>query len=74
VVVNHSEKRFYTYEIRELEHYRSLGYADNESDDETWNNTHSATLEDYKLADDDNNLYTKEALDAFKKEDMEVEK
>lgn len=74
LVATDTDKRFYTHEIRELERYRALGCADSETDDETWNNTHSATLEDYKLADDDNNLYTKEALDAFKKEDMEVEK
>ena len=63
MVVNHSDKRFYTREIREREHYRALGYADSESDDETWNNIHSATLEDYKLADDYKLLYTQNALD-----------
>lgn len=58
-----TDKRFYTHEIRELERYRALGCADSETDDETWNNTHSATLEDYKLADDYKLLYTQNALD-----------
>jgi hypothetical protein len=46
------DKRFYTHEIRELERYRRLGIPDGvEPNDrgETWNNTHSAALEDYRI-------------------------
>lgn len=61
------DKRFYTHEIRELERYRSVGVPDGVSPDDdgaTWNNTHTATLEDYKLSSDRSLLYTPEALKA----------
>jgi hypothetical protein len=58
------DKRFYTHEIRELERYRALGIADNVQGD-VWNNAHTATLEDFKLKDDPNLLYTSEATDAY---------
>ncbi|MCC6973478.1 MAG: hypothetical protein IT322_05645 [Anaerolineae bacterium] len=45
--------RFYTHELREYVRYRRLGFPVGEpSGDggwEMWNNTHTATLEDYKL-------------------------
>ncbi|MBE5215239.1 S-type pyocin domain-containing protein [Pectobacterium sp. A535-S3-A17] len=61
------DKRFYTHEIRELERYRVLGVKDGVAPDdagETWNNTHTATLEDYKVKDDHTLLYTHDALQA----------
>ncbi|EPJ2808786.1 S-type pyocin domain-containing protein [Pseudomonas putida] len=61
------DKRFYTHEVRELERYRRLGIADDvnpDDDSETWNNTHTATLEDYGLSSDIELLYTPEALEA----------
>lgn len=65
------DKRFYTHEIRELERYRALGIADGvkpNDDGATWNNTHAATLEDYKLQDADELLYTPEAIAAENKQ------
>ncbi|EJU6082957.1 S-type pyocin domain-containing protein, partial [Salmonella enterica] len=62
-----TDKRFYTHEIRELERYRAVGVLDGVSPDDdgvTWNNTHTATLEDYKLSSDRSLLYTPEALKA----------
>jgi hypothetical protein len=48
--------RFYTHEIREYERYKALGFEhlpDNQIPDAyyVWNDTHTATLEDYKLSD-----------------------
>ncbi|MEX9771615.1 colicin-like bacteriocin tRNase domain-containing protein [Morganella morganii] len=60
-----TDKRFYTHEIRELERYRNLGIKDGvrpENGGEVWNNTHTATLEDYQLSSDKALLYTAEAL------------
>ncbi|WP_153787209.1 S-type pyocin domain-containing protein [Pseudomonas sp. EMN2] len=62
-----TDKRFYTHEIRELERYRRLGIADNMSpgiETGTWNNTHTATLEDYGLSSGFELLYTPEAVEA----------
>ncbi len=77
LVVTDIDKRFYTHELRELERFRVLGVADGvKPNDEgaTWNNTHAATLEDYKLKDDFELLYTPEAIDADKKQaDREYE-
>lgn len=60
------DKRFYTHELRELERFRALGVADGVKPDDgvTWNNTHAATLEDYKLKDSAVLLYTPNALEA----------
>ncbi|WP_063177423.1 hypothetical protein, partial [Serratia plymuthica] len=65
-----TDKRFYTHEVRELERYRNLGVKDGqltENEGEVWNNTHTATLEDYKLSSDDALLYTPDALDSVNK-------
>lgn len=65
------DKRFYTHEIRELERYRALGITDGvkpNDDGATWNNTHAATLEDFKLKDADELLYTPEAIVAENKQ------
>ncbi|HHJ0101308.1 TPA: S-type pyocin domain-containing protein [Yersinia enterocolitica] len=61
------DKRYYTHEIRELERYRNLGIKDGEVPEnkaEVWNNTHTATLEDYQLSSDETLLYTPEALNS----------
>ena len=61
------DRRFYTHEIRELERYRALGVPDGVAPDDdgaTWNNTHAATLEDFKLKESHDLLYTVEALEA----------
>ncbi|NJO03642.1 MAG: S-type pyocin domain-containing protein [Bacteroidia bacterium] len=43
------DKRFYTHELREYERYQALGIPDNVNDSKTWENAHSATLEDYQI-------------------------
>ncbi|WP_193786561.1 hypothetical protein [Kordia jejudonensis] len=48
------DKRFYTHEIREYDRYKNLGYEKTKNVDipeEVWNNTHTATLEDFKLSE-----------------------
>jgi len=65
------DKRFYTHELREFERFRALGVADGVNPDDegaTWNNTHAATLEDYKLKDASELLYTPDAVEADKKQ------
>lgn len=52
------DANFYTHELREFVRYRKLGYPDGEPPDSweaflLWNNTHTATLEDYGLTDAD---------------------
>jgi hypothetical protein len=67
--VTDTDKRFYTHEIRELERYRNLGINDGvitENYDEVWNNTHTATLEDYKINEKTQPLYTPEAEEAYR--------
>lgn len=62
------DKRFYTHEIRELERYRNLGVKDGEIPEnraEVWNNTHTATLEDYKVNERTQPLYTPEAEESY---------
>ncbi|MFZ5937728.1 S-type pyocin domain-containing protein [Pseudomonas sp. HS6-2] len=62
-----TDKRFYTHEIRELERFRALGLPDRirpEDRGEAWNNTHTATLEDYQLTSAFELLYTPEAIEA----------
>ncbi|TQI78526.1 S-type pyocin [Serratia fonticola] len=61
------DKRFYTHEIRELERYRALGVPDGITDDSVWNNAHTATLEDYKINEKSQPLYTPEAEEAYRK-------
>lgn len=48
--------KYYTHERRELARYRNIGIPDNvDPGYEVWNDAHTATLEDYGLADRDNN-------------------
>ena len=49
---------FYTHELREFERYKALGYetgvpVDPAAQHRLWNNTHTATLEEYGLRDAD---------------------
>ena len=68
-----TDKRFYTHEKRELARYRNLGIEDGEipvNRAEVWNNTHTATLEDYKLSSDENLFYSPEALKAAEQQEL----
>ncbi len=49
---------FYTHELRELERYKALGYetgvpGNPDAAHRLWNNTHTATLEEYGIRDSD---------------------
>ncbi|MBL0906727.1 pyocin [Pectobacterium carotovorum] len=73
LAVTDTDKRFYTHEIRELERYRNLGIKDGvvpSNQGEVWNNTHTATLEDYKINERTESLYTPEAIKASEEQDM----
>jgi len=57
---------YYTHECREYQRYCNLGWetgapADNIEAHELWNNTHTATLEDYKLKGAVEDLYHPDA-------------
>jgi hypothetical protein len=76
LTVTDTDKRFYTHEIRELERYRNLGIKDGtvpSNQAEVWNNTHTATLEDYKINERTESLYTPEAIKASEEQDMREE-
>ncbi|WP_449489560.1 S-type pyocin domain-containing protein [Yersinia pseudotuberculosis] len=64
------DKRFYTHEIRELERYRMLGIPDDVNDKSVWNDAHTATLEDFKINEKTQPLYTSEAEDAYIKAEL----
>lgn len=71
LVITDVDKRFYTHEIRELERFRALGVVDGvDPSDEgvIWNNTHAATLEDYKVKDAFELLYTPDAIEAYREQ------
>lgn len=66
------DKRFYTHEMREFQRYKALGHETTIQEKipdggDVWNNTHTATLEDYRITDQDNfgqsNLYHPEISD-----------
>lgn len=61
ISVTDIDKRFYTHEIRELARYRALGVPDGE-EGKVWNNAHTATLEDYKLNERLDPMYTESAI------------
>lgn len=58
---------FYTHECREYQRYCNLGWETGQPDGDAgyalWNHTHTATLEDYKLKGELNDLYHQDALD-----------
>ncbi|MCO8314334.1 S-type pyocin domain-containing protein [Pseudomonas mandelii] len=67
-----TDLRYYTHEMRELERFRALGLSDDFKPDKDlpiWNNAHTATLEDFKLHDDESLLYTKDAITAADRQD-----
>nr|WP_234008620.1 S-type pyocin domain-containing protein [Serratia sp. MYb239] len=64
------DKRYYTHEIRELERYRALGVPDGVEDESVWNDAHTATLEDYKVNEKTDPLYTPEAKEAYEKAEL----
>lgn len=62
-----TDLRYYSHELRELARFRAMGLGDSFKPDKEsplWNNAHTATLEDFKLRDDESLLYTKEAITA----------
>jgi hypothetical protein len=66
-----TDRRYYAHAIRMMERFRAMGLADDyvpKSNPSLWNNVHSATLEDFKLGDDEALRYTAEAIDAAKKQ------
>jgi hypothetical protein len=67
-----TDLRYYTHEVRELERFRAQGLGDHFKPDREsplWNNAHSATLEDFKLRDEESLLYSLEAIAAADKQD-----
>ena len=68
--VTDTDKRFYTHEMRELERYRALGVPDGVEDKSVWNDAHTATLEDYKINEKNDSLYTPEAIKAYEEQEM----
>lgn len=62
ITITDYDKRFYTHETRELERYRALGVPDGANDLITWNNTHTAILEDYKINEKIDFLYAPAAI------------
>jgi hypothetical protein len=70
-----TDRRFYAYSLRMMERFRAMGFADDyipKSNPSLWNNLHTATLEDFKLSDDESLRYTDEAIDAAKKQEVEA--
>lgn len=66
IVPEQVDLNFYTHECREYQRYCNLGWDTGRPDDHTeahdlWNNTHTATLEDYKLSGTIESLYHPDA-------------
>ena len=65
------DRNFYSHELREYTRYRRLGWesgAPSNIDDahSLWNNTHSATLEEYRIqGNPDPQFYHPEAIDLW---------
>ncbi len=68
LAVTDTDKRFYTHELRELERYRALGVADGVQGN-VWNNAHTAALEDYRINENRDFLYTEAAQSAGDEQD-----
>ncbi|AAZ36764.1 S-type pyocin domain-containing protein [Pseudomonas savastanoi pv. phaseolicola] len=68
LVVTDTDKIFYTHELRELERYRALGVADGVQGN-VWNNAHTAALEDYRINENRDFLYTEAAQSAGDRQD-----
>ncbi|MBN3263552.1 colicin-like bacteriocin tRNase domain-containing protein [Pectobacterium brasiliense] len=76
IAATDTDKRFYTHELRELNRYRNLGIKDGEvpssiqEESAVWNDTHTATLEDYKINEKEQPLYTDAALQAAYEQEL----
>ncbi|WP_226374036.1 colicin-like bacteriocin tRNase domain-containing protein [Pectobacterium quasiaquaticum] len=76
ITATDTDKRFYTHELRELNRYRNLGIKDGEvpssiqEESAVWNDTHTATLEDYKINEKEQPLYTDAALQAAYEQEL----
>ncbi|VVO11079.1 S-type pyocin domain-containing protein [Pseudomonas fluorescens] len=69
--ISDTDRRYYTHEIRELERFRAMELSDNfmpEEGSPEWNNTHTATLEDFKLSASESLLYSEEAIEVGNKQ------
>ncbi|WP_242489361.1 MULTISPECIES: hypothetical protein [unclassified Pseudomonas] len=58
-----------------MERFRALGIADDyipKNNPSLWNNIHAATLEEFKLSNDEVLRYTAEAIDAAKKQELKA--
>jgi Pre-toxin TG len=67
MVATQVDRNFYSHELREFTRYRKLGWktgvpTNNELKAALWNNTHTATLEDYRLSSKLSELYTPQAI------------
>ncbi len=67
IPVTQVDLNFYTHELREFVRYRHLGWKNKQPDDaefayELWNNTHTATLEEYQLSEQLDDLYHPKAI------------
>lgn len=70
-----TDRRFYAHALRMMERFRALGIADDyipKSNPSLWNNIHSATLEEFKLSNDEALRYTADAIDAAKKQELKA--
>ena len=70
-----TDRRFYSHALRMMERFRAMGIADDyipRSNPSLWNNLHTATLEDFKLSNDEALRYTAEAIDAAKKQELKA--
>lgn len=76
ITATDTDKRFYTHELRELNRYRNLDIKDGEvpssiqEESAVWNDTHTATLEDYKINEKEQPLYTDAALQAAYEQEL----
>lgn len=58
------DKRYYTHELRENKRYQALGVPDGVNPSyEVWNDTHTATLEDYQVNEEAQPLYHPEVAE-----------
>lgn len=67
-----TDRRFYAHSLRVLERFQAMGIADDIPNKNPffWNNAHTAALEDCKLSDDESLRYTKEAIEAAKRQEL----
>ena len=51
------DKRFYTHELTEYQRYKNKGIPDGEDPSGVWDNTHTASLEDYQIDERVTSIY-----------------